>query len=100
MTRDPDHGPVLAVGRGGVAVEQLGARSPCRPAERRRALRSCARRASSRRSTRSPTRSSPSRASRSTAVEVEEIDVNPLLILGGSATAVDALVILASKGAG
>ncbi len=99
MTRDPDHGPILAVGRGGVAIEELDtAVSAAGPLNRVTALRlvreagfeqavdalADALLAVSRLVTDHPS--------------IEEVDVNPLLLHGDTATAVDALIVLSPEG--
>jgi len=95
MTRDAGFGPILAVGLGGVAIESLDrARSCAGPLELELALElvaevgieqaagevAAALVAVSRAATEHP--------------EIVEIDVNPLLLHGERATAVDALVVL------
>ena len=105
LTRDPDYGPVLAVGLGGRAIEALGlaavALAPldddgarARSWPRRRALAQLA----------SPA-AAAALASHSAALsrlaadrpEVDEVDINPLILGDDGATAVDALVVV--KGA-
>ena len=96
MTRDPDYGPIVAVGRGGSSVERLGAGAtalaPVDLATARelvadagvedvhdavaRALVGVGRLAAEH-------------------PEVAEVDVNPLVLSPGGAVAVDALVVLA-----
>ena len=101
MTRDPDHGPILAVGRGGVAIEQLdSAVSAAGPLNRATALR-LVREAGFEQAV--DALADALLAVSRLAVDqpsIEEIDVNPLLLHGEEATAVDALVILAEEGAG
>ncbi len=95
MTRDPDHGAILAVGRGGVAIEQLdSAVSAAGPLDRVTALR-MVREAGFEHAV-------DALADALLAVaqlaadqpSVAEIDVNPLLLHGDAATAVDALVVV------
>jgi acetyltransferase len=98
MTRDPDHGPILAVGRGGVAIEELAsAVSAAGPLNRATALR-LVREAGFDQAT-------EALAEALLAVSrlafdhprVVEIDVNPLLLHGDAATAVDALLIVGEE---
>ncbi|MGL6279435.1 MAG: acetate--CoA ligase family protein, partial [Gaiella sp.] len=95
MTRDADHGPILAVGRGGVAIEELDtAVSAAGPLNRATALR-LVREAGF-------DQAVDALADALLAVSrlafdhpsVVEVDVNPLLLHGDDATAVDALVIV------
>jgi acetyltransferase len=101
MTRDPEHGPIVAIGRGGVAIEELdSAVSAVAPLNRVTAQR-LARQAGfeqgvealadallavSRLALDQPT--------------IAEIDVNPILLHGEQATAVDALVIVDDEAEG
>ena len=95
MTRDPEFGPILAVGLGGVAIEALDkAVSSAGPVdvEAARALIAEA----------GIDQAVDAIAAALAAVsrvayehpEIAEIDVNPLLLHGDEATAVDALVVL------
>ncbi len=95
MTRDPDHGPIVAIGRGGVAIEELdSAVSAAGPLNRDTALR-LVREAGF-------DRAVDALADALLAVSrlafdhpsVVEVDVNPLLLHGDRATAVDALLIV------
>ena len=95
MTRDPDHGPILAVGRGGVAIEELAsAVSAAGPLNRATALR-LVREAGF-------DQAVDALADALLAVSrlafdhpsIVEVDVNPLLLHGDEATAVDALLIV------
>ncbi len=104
MTRDPDYGPVLAVGLGGRAIEALGlaavALAPLDDAGARALVAEAPGIAQL---------ASPAAATALAATlvalsrlalerpEVDEIDVNPLILGAGGATAVDALVVV--KGA-
>ena len=104
MTRDPDYGPVLAVGLGGRAIEALGlaavALAPLDDAEARALVAEAPGIAQL---------ASPAATAALAATlvalsrlaldrpEVDEIDVNPLILGAGGATAVDALVVV--KGA-
>lgn len=95
MTRDPDFGPILAVGLGGVAIESLDRASSCAgPVDLETARRIV-------------TDAGIQQAIEDVAAalvavsqvaeehpEIMEIDVNPLLLHGDRATAVDALVVL------
>jgi acetate---CoA ligase (ADP-forming) len=104
MTRDPDFGPVLAVGLGGRAIEALGlaavALAPLDDAGARALVAEAPGLAQL---------ASPAAAAALAATlvalsrlaldrpEVDEVDVNPLILGAGGATAVDALVVV--KGA-
>ena len=104
MTRDPDYGPVLAVGLGGRAIEALGlaavALAPLDDAEARALVAEAPGIAQL---------ASPAAAAALAATlvalsrlaldrpEVDEIDVNPLILGADGAIAVDALVVV--KGA-
>ena len=96
MTRDDGFGPILAVGLGGVAIESLDRAVSCAgPIEMDTALQLVA--------DAGITQATDGVASALVAVsraaaehpEIAEIDVNPLLLHGERATAVDALVVLA-----
>ena len=98
MSRDRDHGPILAVGRGGVAIEELdSAVSASGPLNRATALR-LVREAGI-------DQAVEALADALLAVSrlafdhpsITEIDVNPLLLHGEDATAVDALVIVEAE---
>ena len=100
MTRDPDYGPILAVGYGGVAIEQLGGPVSCAGSlgittARRLVLESGIDRAVD------AVAEALVAVSRTAEAhpEIAEIDVNPLLLHGDDAVAVDALVVLGSAGA-
>ena len=101
MTRDPDYGPVLAVGLGGAAIEALGlAAVALAPLDDDEALALVAE-APGVAQLASPAAAA---ALASTLValsrlalerpEVDEIDVNPLILGAGGAIAVDALVVV------
>ncbi len=95
MTRDPDYGPILAVGAGGVAVEELGSAVSCAGPVDIETARDLVREAGF-------TNAVEALAEALVAVsraacdhpEIAEIDVNPLLLHGDRATAVDALVVV------
>ena len=104
MTRDPDYGPVLAVGLGGRAIEALGlaavalapldlpaARALVAEAPGLAQLASAAAAEAL-----AATLAALSRLARDRP-EVDEVDVNPLILGADGATAVDALVVV--KGA-
>ena len=105
MTRDPDYGPVLAVGLGGRAIEALGlaavALAPLDEDGGGRARRRGARASRSSRARAAATALAATLVALSRLAldrpEVDEIDVNPLILGAGGATAVDALVVV--KGA-
>lgn len=96
MTRDPDYGPVIAVGSGGTAVESLGrvtlAVAPLDLAIARSLVEDAA-------------VDDPSGVVASTLValsrlavaypQVESVDVNPLILTANGPVAVDALVVVA-----
>jgi acetyltransferase len=97
MTRDPDYGPVLAVGLGGVQVEQLGpvalALGPIDLAGARALV------ASARIPDEDVIVAATVVALARVAIdhpEIESIDVNPLVLAGSNTVAVDALVVLQS----
>jgi acetyltransferase len=105
MTRDPDYGPVLAVGLGGTAVERLpGARSCIAPLAIEGARRLVEETAVVSKLV------SPAALDAIAGVlvalgrlavehpEVVAADVNPLVVDGSSAVAVDALVIVGAEG--
>ena len=104
MTRDPDYGPVLAVGLGGRAVEALGLAAVALAPLDEEAAGALVAEAPGVAQLASPAAAA---ALASTLIalsrlaldrpEVDEIDVNPLIIGAGGATAVDALVVV--KGA-
>jgi hypothetical protein len=104
MTRDPDYGPVLAVGLGGRAIEALGlaavALAPLDLAAARALVAEApgvAQLASAGASDAlAATLVALSRLARDRP-EVDEVDVNPLILGTDGATAVDALVVV--KGA-
>ena len=101
MTRDPDYGPVLAVGLGGRAIEALGlaavALAPLEDAGARALVAEA------------PGLAQLASAGAVTALaealvalsrlavdrpEVDEVDINPLILSSDGATAVDALVVV------
>jgi acetate---CoA ligase (ADP-forming) len=101
MTRDPDYGPVLAVGLGGRAVEALGLAAVALAPLDEEAARELVAEAPGVATLASPAAAA---ALASTLValsrlaldrpEIDEIDVNPLILGAGGATAVDALVVV------
>jgi len=105
MTRDPDYGPVLAVGLGGTSVEQLpGARSCIAPISIEEASRLVED------ATVVSRRATPAAKKAIARVlvalgrlaidhpEVGAVDVNPLVVNDRSAIAVDALVVVDGEG--
>ncbi len=100
MTRDPDYGPVLAVGRGGVGVEGLEPALALAPLDRPRAK------------TLIEDAGLPADAAALGDVlvvlsrlavehpEIEEIDVNPLIMTPDGPIAVDALVVVGTPADG
>jgi acetyltransferase len=93
MTRDPDYGPVLAVGRGGAGVEGRDPALELAPIDRRRAA--------------ALVRDAGLPEARELAnilvalsriagahPEIEEVDINPVIITADGAVAVDALVVV------
>ncbi len=95
MTRDPQFGPVLAVGAGGVAVEELGRVAlAAAPLDRETALELVAHAGLEEgAATLAATLVALSRLAL-THPEIAEIDVNPLILDGDVATAVDALIVI------
>ena len=95
MTRDPQFGPVLAVGAGGVAVEELGRVAlAAAPLDRETALELVADAGLEEgAATLAATLVALSRLAL-THPEIAEIDVNPLILDGDVATAVDALIVI------
>ena len=113
LERDPAYGPVLAFGLGGVLTEAIGdvalRAGAARRARGARAAGADPRAPPARRVPRRArggprrARAACSRRSRAIAAdlpEVAEIDVNPLLVDGGSPVAVDALVLLTADAGG
>ena len=104
MTRDPDYGPVLAVGLGGRAIEALGLAAVALAPLDEEGARALVAEAPGVAQLASPA-AAATLASTLVALsrlaldrpEVDEIDVNPLILGAGGATAVDALVVV--KGA-
>ena len=104
MTRDPDYGPVLAVGLGGRAIEALGLAAVALAPLGERAARELVAEAPGLAQLASPA-AAATLASTLVALsrlaldrpEVDEVDVNPLILGPGGAVAVDALVVV--KGA-
>jgi len=98
MTRDPDYGPIVAVGHGGVAVEELGRAVWCAAPIGYETARALVREAGIDQAVEAiaDTLVAVSRAAREHP-EIAEIDVNPLLLHGDTATAVDALVVVADR---
>jgi acyl-CoA synthetase (NDP forming) len=104
MTRDPDYGPVLAVGLGGRAIEALGLAAVALAPLDEDGAGALVAEAPGVAQLASPAAAA---ALASTLValsrlaldrpEIDEIDVNPLILGAGGATAVDALVVV--KGA-
>jgi acyl-CoA synthetase (NDP forming) len=95
MTRDPDYGPILAVGLGGVAIEELGravsSAGPIDEAAARELVHAAG--ISQAVDSIAAALAALSRAAYEHP-EIVEIDVNPLVLHGAEATAVDALVVL------
>ncbi len=105
MTRDPDYGPVLAVGLGGTSVEHLpGAQSCIAPIGIDEARRLVADTAVISRAASPAAREAVARvlvALGRIAVEhpeIEAVDVNPLVLDDQTAVAVDALVVVEGGG--
>ena len=104
LTRDPDYGPVLAVGLGGRAIEALGLAAVALAPLERAAARELVAEAPGLAQVASPAAvdalavalAALSRLA-GDRPEVEEVDINPLILGGDGATAVDALVVV--KGA-
>jgi acetyltransferase len=99
MTRDPDFGPILAVGAGGVAIEQLDrAVSVAGPVDERLA-RALVEQSGIEQGADDVARALVAVSRLAFAhPEIAEIDVNPLLLHPGGATAVDGLVVLRATG--
>ena len=104
LTRDPDYGPVLAVGLGGRAIEALGLAAVALAPLEHAAARELVAEAPGLAQLASPAAvdalavalAALSRLA-SDRPEVEEVDINPLILGDDGATAVDALVVV--KGA-
>ena len=104
LTRDPDYGPVLAVGLGGRAIEALGLAAVALAPLDEEAARALVAEAPGLAQLASPAAAGALAAalaalSRLAAdrPEIDEIDINPLILGDHGATAVDALVVV--KGA-
>jgi hypothetical protein len=104
LTRDPDYGPVLAVGLGGRAIEALGLAAVALAPLEHAPARELAAEAPGLAQLASPAAvdalavalAALSRLA-TDRPEVEEVDINPLILGADGATAVDALVVV--KGA-
>jgi succinyl-CoA synthetase beta subunit len=96
MTRDADYGPILAVGRGGIAIEELGCATWCAGHVDVATARALVVEAGIDQAVDAIARAleAVSRAAFEHP-EIAEIDVNPLVLHEDAATAVDALVVLA-----
>ena len=96
MTRDPDFGPVLAVGSGGTAVEALS-RVTLAVAPVDLADRACARRGGRYRGSLGDVADTLVALSRLALAypRIESVDVNPLIVTPNGAVAVDALIVVA-----
>ena len=96
MTRDPDFGPVLAVGAGGVAVEELGRVALTVAPVGRETARELVAEAGidDPHGTIADTLSAVGRLA-AAHPEIESIDVNPLIVGADETIAVDALIVLA-----
>ena len=104
MTRDPDYGPVLAVGLGGRAIEALGLAAVALAPLDEEGARALVAEAPGVAQLASPAAAATLAATLVALSrlaldrpEVDEIDVNPLILGADGATAVDALVVV--KGA-
>ena len=96
MTRDPDYGPVLVVGAGGDAVEELARLAATVPPLDLETARELVAEAGVSDSSTSVARTLVALGRIATAYpEIESIDVNPLILSASGAVAVDALVVVA-----
>ncbi len=95
MTRDPDYGPVLAVGGGGAAVESLGRVALSVAPIDTSAARSLVADAGLEDSSDEVAKTLVALARLALAFpQVESVDVNPLILMPAGAVAVDALVVI------
>jgi acetyltransferase len=95
MTRDPAYGPILAVGVGGVAVEEVGRAASIAGPVALETARALVHEAGIDQAVEALARALVGvSAAASAHPEIAEIDVNPLLLQGEAAIAVDALVVI------
>ncbi|MGH3065611.1 MAG: acetate--CoA ligase family protein [Gaiellaceae bacterium] len=95
MSRDPDYGPVLVVGAGGNAVEELARLAATVPPLDLETARELVAEAGVSETADGVARTLVALSRIATAYpEIESIDVNPLIVSGAGAVAVDALVVV------